>query len=120
VSRLVLPKQQIHEQLTSAATVNQNEFHIELAPIDDTVDASKIPASVGPFNAVITAIGRHPNIEMLGLDVANVALENGLIKTNEWQETSNPNTFAVGDVCGPLLLTPGTLTCQCFQYTNTL
>jgi glutathione reductase (NADPH) len=106
VSRLVLPKEKIHEQLTSAATVNHNEFHLELEPIDG--QTVQVPASSGPFNAIVVAIGRHPNLETIGLDAAGVELgPYGFIKTDEWQQTSTPNVYAVGDVCGPLLLTPG-------------
>lgn len=61
------------------------------------------------FNAVIHAIGRSPNVEKLDLNVANVKVEakSNLIVTDAYQNTSQPGVYAIGDVCGPLYLTPG-------------
>ncbi len=63
--------------------------------------------TLGPFDQLIWAIGRHPNIDGLGLDRLGVQLDGGgHIKVDEWQQTSVANVFAIGDVTGRLPLTP--------------
>lgn len=56
---------------------------------------------------VLWAIGRQPNIDQLNLEAAGVELtEKGYIKVNEYQETSAPGIYALGDVTGHIELTP--------------
>ena len=56
---------------------------------------------------VLWAIGRQPNIDQLNLEAAGVELtERGYIKVNEYQETSVPGIYALGDVTGHIELTP--------------
>ncbi len=56
---------------------------------------------------VLWAIGRQPNIDQLNLEAAGVELtERGYIKVNEYQETSTPGIYALGDVTGHIELTP--------------
>ena len=56
---------------------------------------------------VMFAIGRHPNVEGLGLDRAGVETgKNGKIIITNDQRTSVENIFAVGDVCDRVNLTP--------------
>ncbi|MGA2996007.1 glutathione-disulfide reductase [Bradyrhizobium sp.] len=57
---------------------------------------------------VMFAIGRHPNIEGLGLEKAGVALDpnNGGIAVDGFSKTSVPNIYAVGDVTHRINLTP--------------
>ena len=54
------------------------------------------------------AIGRHPNIDGLGLEKAGVALNphNGGIAVDGWSKTSVPNIYAIGDVTHRINLTP--------------
>ncbi|NNG00078.1 MAG: dihydrolipoyl dehydrogenase [Desulfobacteraceae bacterium] len=57
------------------------------------------------FDRVLTAIGRKPNTSGLGLETADVKMnENGFIIIDEQQRTSNPHIFAVGDVVGGAML----------------
>ncbi|HJP38146.1 MAG TPA: glutathione-disulfide reductase [Gammaproteobacteria bacterium] len=61
----------------------------------------------GPYDSLIWCIGRHALTETLGLESAGVALDDkGFIITDEFQVTSNPAIFAVGDVTGRAALTP--------------
>jgi len=61
----------------------------------------------GPFDSLIWAIGRRPLTQMLGLESAGIAVDDlGFISTDEFQETSIPGIFAVGDVTGRAALTP--------------
>src|SRR6516165_11365117 len=57
---------------------------------------------------VMFAIGRHPNVEGLGLDKAGVAINpvNGGIHVDHFSRTSVENIFAIGDVTHRLNLTP--------------
>ncbi|MEQ8249575.1 MAG: mercury(II) reductase [Alphaproteobacteria bacterium] len=50
---------------------------------------------------LLVATGRQPNSANLGLDAAEIRVgENGGIIVDEHLQTSNPNTYAVGDVTG--------------------
>src|SRR5438067_5810678 len=56
---------------------------------------------------VMYATGRGPNTKGLGLDAVGVAAnERGAVQVDEWQRTSVPNIYAVGDVTDRLNLTP--------------
>src|SRR5437763_278508 len=56
---------------------------------------------------VMYATGRGPNTKGLGLDAVGVAAnDKGAVQVDEWQRTSVPNIYAVGDVTDRLNLTP--------------
>jgi len=58
-------------------------------------------------DVVLMATGRVPNTETLNLEeVGIVTSERGHIVVDEYQNTSNPNIFALGDACGRVELTP--------------
>lgn len=58
-------------------------------------------------DAVLSATGRKPHLEGLGLDKLDIALnENGSIEVNDRFETSIPSIMALGDVTGGPELTP--------------
>ena len=62
---------------------------------------------VDNVDEILFAIGRIPDTERLGLSNLNVELlDNGFIKTTEYQETNIPNLFAIGDITGKHELTP--------------
>ena len=64
-------------------------------------------AEASGFDELIWATGRVPNTRELNLHSAGVVLDdNGFIVTDEWQNTSAPNIYAVGDVTGRVALTP--------------
>lgn len=63
--------------------------------------------SVGGFDALLLATGRHPNTGGLGLDAAGVALDGrGHVRTDARNNTSAAGVFAVGDVANDPPLTP--------------
>jgi glutathione reductase (NADPH) len=63
--------------------------------------------ALGPFDAVIWAIGRDPLTAELGLDTAGVRCDaQGHVLTDEFQATNVRRIFAIGDVTGRLALTP--------------
>lgn len=63
-------------------------------------------AVVIEVDLVVHAAGRAPAIDQLDLEAANVAVENGSLKLNEFlQSVSNPSVYAAGDAArqGPPL-----------------
>lgn len=63
--------------------------------------------SIGPFEQVIWAIGRDPNIADLNLEKAQIKIDDKRnIIVDEYQNTSQKNIYAVGDVTGRFPLTP--------------
>ena len=60
-----------------------------------------------PFDAVLYATGRRPNIAQLGLEHTGVTLtEAGYIKVDDTFQTAEPSIFALGDMTGGWELTP--------------
>ena len=58
-------------------------------------------------NYILSAIGRDPNVDILGLTKAKVQINNdGSIKANREFQTTNKNIYAIGDVINYLNLTP--------------
>ncbi|WP_232823721.1 glutathione-disulfide reductase [Salinicola sp. CPA57] len=58
-------------------------------------------------DAVLSATGRRPHLEGLGLDALGVELDtDGTLKVNERYESSVPSILALGDVTGGPELTP--------------
>src|SRR5712691_4728126 len=56
---------------------------------------------------VMYATGRGPNTRGLGLDAVGVTTnDKGAVQVDEWQKTSLPNIYAIGDVTDRLNLTP--------------
>jgi glutathione-disulfide reductase len=71
-----------------------------------TVEGSAGRALDG-FDTVLWAVGRAPNTRELGLEAAGVrVLPNGIIPVDDFQNTSVPGIYAVGDVTGRVPLTP--------------
>jgi pyruvate/2-oxoglutarate dehydrogenase complex dihydrolipoamide dehydrogenase (E3) component/uncharacterized membrane protein YdjX (TVP38/TMEM64 family) len=59
-----------------------------------------------PFDALIVAVGRSPNVTGYGLEELGIPLnKNKTVETNDYLETIYPNIFAVGDVAGPYQFT---------------
>ncbi len=59
-----------------------------------------------PFDAVLLALGRKPNVTGFGLEDIGVELSpKGTIQTDPFQATNYPNIFACGDVAGPYQFT---------------
>nr|CAB3251027.1 glutathione reductase [Phallusia mammillata] len=75
---------------------------IKSAPTDGA-EETKVVEDV---DCLIWAIGRHPNTDF-GVDKIGIELDTrGNIKVDEFQNTSVPGVYAVGDVQGKALLTP--------------
>ncbi len=57
-----------------------------------------------PADKVLVAVGRRPNIEDIGLEIAGVKTGGGFITVDKQMRTSVPNIFAIGDVAGQPML----------------
>ena len=69
--------------------------------------ATKQGAQFTGFDSVIWAIGRRPNTASLNVDLAGVKrLDNGLIPTDDYQNTNVDGIYAIGDITGQAALTP--------------
>lgn len=59
-----------------------------------------------PFDGLLVAIGRRPNVEGYGLEELGVTLrKNNTVDTDEFLRTNYDNIFAVGDITGPYQFT---------------
>jgi glutathione reductase (NADPH) len=59
------------------------------------------------FDGVIWAVGRTPNTAGLNLQAAGVDHHNnGIVPTDEFQNTNVPGVYAIGDITGRIPLTP--------------
>lgn len=54
----------------------------------------------------LAALGRKPNIEKLGLENTKIELSAGAIAVDQYNTTTEPHIFAVGDVTDKVNLTP--------------
>jgi glutathione reductase (NADPH) len=72
------------------------------------------------FDQVMLALGRKPNTQGLGLEVAGVAMgEKGEIKVDDYSRTNVPSIFALGDVTDRVQLTPVAIhEAMCFVETE--
>jgi dihydrolipoamide dehydrogenase len=57
-----------------------------------------------PADKVLVAVGRRPNLEDLGLEIAGVKTTGGFITVDKQMRTSVPTIFAIGDVAGQPML----------------
>lgn len=61
----------------------------------------------GPFDGVLWAVGRAPNVAGLDLAAARIATDpQGFVSVDDYQVTNVPHIFALGDVTGREALTP--------------
>ncbi len=58
-----------------------------------------------PFDKLLVAAGRKPNVEGLGLEAAGVAYSTKGITVNKYLQTTNKRIYAVGDIVGPYQFT---------------
>jgi glutathione reductase (NADPH) len=62
---------------------------------------------LGPFDALIWAVGRRPRSADLGLEAAGIETDSrGFVPTDDYQNTNVANVYALGDVTGRAALTP--------------
>ena len=83
---------------------------VKIARIDKMGETFRLISEAGDaFEAdlVMYATGRRPNTRGLGLETAGVHLNKaGAIAVDEWQRSTAPSIFAIGDVTDRINLTP--------------
>lgn len=91
----------VHVRLSvNVANIRTDSAGLRIATLDDGYELPGV-------DTVIWAIGRHANTLGLGLDAAAVRTDaTGHIVVDDWQNTSTPGVYAVGDVTGHATLTP--------------
>lgn len=101
------------EMQRQGITVHRNTngvVKIEKDTNDDTLKTVQLVngSSISGAGVVLMAPGRLPNTETLNLDKVGVDLVPGkkYIKVDDYQNTSSPQIYALGDVCGAVELTP--------------
>lgn len=86
--------------------------HSDVSRVERAADGTKTlvlgdGTSHTGFDEVIYAAGRVPVTSSLNLEAAGVQTDDhGFIQIDEWQQTTSPNVYAVGDACGTVALTP--------------
>jgi glutathione reductase (NADPH) len=79
----------------------------ELKRVAGGLEATLTDGSTLEVDAVLSAIGRRPNLAGLGLENTQVKLTtHGTIEVDEHFQTAEPSIFALGDVIGGMELTP--------------
>ncbi len=63
--------------------------------------------TLAEVDALIWAIGRRPNTDTIGLDNTDVKItDNGMVVVDEYEQTTAPDIYAIGDIIGKAPLTP--------------
>jgi glutathione reductase (NADPH) len=84
-----------------------NVDRVELNAVGERVVVTEAGQALPPADALFWAIGRHAKTAELGLDAAGIASDKqGHVTVDEWQNTSVPRVYAIGDVTGHSTLTP--------------
>ncbi|MDC0835514.1 Glutathione reductase [Geitlerinema sp. FC II] len=83
--------------IDSIDKLDSGKLQLNLSGAEDTVIADSIS---------LAATGRKPNLEGLGLENTKVKTQNGAIVADEYNQTDDPDIFAVGDCIDRLNLTP--------------
>jgi dihydrolipoyl dehydrogenase len=84
---------------TRVSKINERDGGVDVTL--ETTDAT----TTKQFDRVLVAIGRKPDTDGLGLEKANIELdEHGFIRVDEQMRTTGNGIFAVGDVVGGMML----------------
>lgn len=84
------------------------EFTLRLGIAIERIETDFVRLKTGetvPFDRLLVAAGRRPQLSGLGLEAAGVELHRGLIKTDSRLRTSAPTIWAAGDCVGPYQFT---------------
>ncbi|MEE4108734.1 MAG: glutathione-disulfide reductase [Halieaceae bacterium] len=85
-------------------------FEVNIAKLERAAGGLKATLTDGSsieVDAVLSAIGRKPHLDGLGLENTEVKLtSHGTIEVNDHFQTAEPTIYALGDVIGGMELTP--------------
>lgn len=94
----------------------KNRFNLKLNTHIDTVEyknnelmvkiiEENTEQDIVSYDAILVAIGRSPNTDMLGLNLIGLEVnDSGFIEVDKQLKTNIPHIYAVGDVTGPPML----------------
>jgi len=95
------------EQAGVRVRLSSTVASVSLSPNGDRIATLTDGRTLPPVDAVFWTIGRHANTRGLGLESAGVRLDAaGHAVVDEWQNTTAPGVYAIGDVTGRATLTP--------------
>ena len=87
--------------------VNKNGASLNVNLVPHTSEGH--PQEISDVSCLLWAVGRDANMVDLGVNTTGVQLDSkGFIKVDEFQNTNVTGLYALGDVAGKKLLTPGT------------
>ncbi|NXY49779.1 GSHR protein, partial [Ceuthmochares aereus] len=94
---------------TQVKTVTRSPQGLLDVTVTSSVPGHKpVEGIIRDVDCLLWAIGREPNTEQLCLDQVGVQVDaKGHVVVDEYQNTTRKGIYAVGDVCGRALLTPG-------------
>ncbi|MFN7097132.1 MAG: dihydrolipoyl dehydrogenase, partial [Gammaproteobacteria bacterium] len=70
-----------------------------------TFEGKQAPAEPQRFDMILSAVGRRPNADSIGIEKTNVKVnERGFIVVDKQMRTSVPTIFAIGDIVGQPML----------------
>jgi pyruvate/2-oxoglutarate dehydrogenase complex dihydrolipoamide dehydrogenase (E3) component len=107
---LFLPKEERDavQLLSDAFSRDGIEIHLNTTVVDVRLEGSQKLVdlirddyrSTVAVDAILTGLGRVPNVQNLGLEAADVSFDGDAgIRVNDFLQTTNPRIYAAGDVC---------------------
>ena len=103
-------RETVMEEMRSAGVNILTNFQIESIEREDNGHLAvrhQDGEAISGFDCVLFAIGRDPATDGMGLEETGLEVDHsGFLPTNEWQDTTQPGIYAVGDVTGCQALTP--------------
>ena len=100
-------RQFLSEEMRKAGVDLRFNHHVKALESQSSGVIAHLSDGNTPFDAVLSATGRRPNIAQLGLEHTGVTLtEAGYIKVDDTFQTAEPSIFALGDMTGGWELTP--------------
>jgi glutathione reductase (NADPH) len=83
---------------SQAASIEKTSQGLKIAIADSSVTVTA--------DVILSATGRRPSLQSLGLENAGVDVEKEAVAVDEYSRTSQPHIFAVGDCTNRVNLTP--------------
>lgn len=105
------------DDLRSGIQEGMQQHGIQIIKVSEPISIEKTPAGLKVnlgekhgetivVDTILSATGRKPNLENMGLVEAGVEIKNGAIAVDEYSRTSQENIYAVGDCTDRINLTP--------------
>ena len=100
--------QMLHKEMVRQGIDIHTGFQVSrLAEADGGLTVHGAGQDLDGYDCVIWAVGRRPNTAELNLQATGVSvLGNGVIPVDEYENTSQPGIYAIGDITGRVQLTP--------------